>query len=500
MQVNIPKRAFNACYLPLLEDEQHRFIVLYGGAGSGKSVFAAQRLLVRMMSKPLCNVLVVRKVGDTNRTSTYALMRQVISRWGLGELFDITDLRIVCKVTGNECIFKGLDDPEKIKSVTFAKGELTDIWIEEASEITEEDFNQLNIRLRGKGIHGQITLTFNPINILHWLKRRFFDSRDPEAVTLKTTYKDNDWLDEDYRKTLEGYRETDPYYYQVYCLGQWGVIGKTIFDARKVNERMAQLDGAVKTGFFSYDTYYNATHNEVMIRDESIRWVDEDGGYISIYEDRIKGHPYVIGGDTAGEGSDYFVGQVLDNTNGRQVCTLRHQMDEDLFAKQMYCLGIYYNTALISIEANFSSYPVRELQRLKYPKQYVRTAEDTYTRKPKQSFGFKTTPVTRPVIIAGLVEIVRESVELLNDADTLGEMLTFVRNEKGRAEAEEGAHDDCVMALAIAYYSREQQSYTVQAMPGKRVKWHSSMWDDYYNATAEEREYLVRKWGEPQRE
>lgn len=178
MQVNIPKRAFNACYLPLLNDEQHRFLVLYGGAGSGKSVFAAQRLLVRMMSKQLCNVLVVRKVGDTNRTSTYALMRQVISRWGLGELFDVTDLRIVCKVTGNECIFKGLDDPEKIKSVTFAKGELTDIWIEEASEIAEEDFNQLNIRLRGKGIHGQITLTFNPIYILHWLKKRFFDRRD----------------------------------------------------------------------------------------------------------------------------------------------------------------------------------------------------------------------------------------------------------------------------------------------------------------------------------
>ena len=313
-------------------------------------------------------------------------------------------------------------------------------------------------------------------------------------------YKDNEWLDDDYRKTLEGYRETDPYYYQVYCLGQWGVIGKTIFDARKVNERMAQLDGAVKTGFFSYDTYYNATHNEVMIRDESIRWVDEDGGYISIYEDRIMGHPYVIGGDTAGEGSDYFVGQVLDNTNGRQVCTLRHQMDEDLYAKQMYCLGIYYNAALISIEANFSSYPVRELQRLRYPRQYVRTAEDTYTRKPKQSFGFRTTPVTRPVIIAGLVEIVRESVDLLNDADTLGEMLTFVRNEKGRAEAEEGAHDDCVMALAIAYYSRDQQSYTVQALPGKKVRWHPSMWEDYYNATAEEREYLVRKWGEPQRE
>ena len=185
MQVNIPGRAFNPVYLPLLGDEAHRYIVLYGGAGSGKSVFAAQRLIVRMMSKKLCNVLVVRKVGDTNRTSTFALLRQVISRWGLYSLFDVTDLRIVCKITGNECIFKGLDDPEKIKSVTFAKGELTDIWIEEASEITEEDFNQLDIRLRGKGIHGQITLSFNPVNILHWLKKRFFDRKEPRAVTLK---------------------------------------------------------------------------------------------------------------------------------------------------------------------------------------------------------------------------------------------------------------------------------------------------------------------------
>ena len=497
MQVNIPRRAFNACYLPLLEDEEHRFIVLYGGAGSGKSVFAAQRLLVRMMSKPLCNVLVVRKVGDTNRTSTYALMRQVISRWGLHELFDITDLRIVCKITGNECIFKGLDDPEKIKSVTFAKGELTDIWIEEASEITEEDFNQLDIRLRGKGIHGQITLSFNPVNILHWLKKRFFDQQDDRAVTLKTTYKDNAHLDDYYRRTLECYKDTDPYYYQVYCLGQWGVIGQTIFNAQAVNGRLSEVGPPAKRGFFAYDTYYNQAANEVMIRDESIRWISADDGYVAIYEDRIEGHPYVIGGDTAGEGSDYFVGQVLDNTNGRQVCALRHRMDEDLYAKQLYCLGIYYNTALLAVEANFSSYPIKELERLRYPKQYVRQAEDTYTHKPKQAFGFKTTSVTRPVIIAGLVEVVRESVELIYDADTLGEMLTFVRNDKGRAEAEAGAHDDCVMALAIAYYARGQQAYTVAAKPGKKAKWHPSMWDDYYNASPEEREYLVKKWGEP---
>lgn len=496
MQVNIPKRAFNRVYLPLLNDETHRYIVLYGGAGSGKSVFAAQRLVVRMMSKPLCNVLVVRKVGDTNRTSTYALMKQVIGRWGLWQLFDVTDLRIVCKVTGNEMIFKGLDDPEKIKSVTFSKGELTDIWIEEASEITEADFNQLDIRLRGKGIHGQITLSFNPVNILHWLKRRFFDQREPRAVTLRTTYKDNEHLDEAYKHTLESYKDTDPYYYDVYCLGQWGVIGKTIFDAQSVNQRLNEVQPG-KKGYFLYETYFDPGANEVLIQDSSIRWVDDETGYVTIYEDRKNGVPYVVGGDTSGEGSDYFVGQVLDNTNGRQVCTLRHQMDEDLYAKQMYCLGIYYNTALLGIEANFSSYPIKELERLRYPKQYVRQAEDTYTHKSKQSFGFRTTSVTRPVIIAGLVEIVRESVELINDTDTLGEMLTFVRNEKGRAEAEEGAHDDCVMSLAIAYYIRPQQSYLAEKAPGKTVKWHPSQWEDYERATPEEKQYLIQKWGKP---
>lgn len=497
MQVNIPKRAFNPVYLPLLDDEEHRYIVLYGGAGSGKSVFAAQRLIVRMMRKKLCNILVVRKVGDTNRTSTFALLRQVISRWGLYDLFDITDLRIVCKITGNECIFKGLDDPEKIKSVTFAKGELTDIWIEEASEITEEDFNQLDIRLRGKGVHGQITLSFNPVNILHWLKKRFFDRKEPRAVTLKTTYKDNMHLDEGYKRTLEGYKTTDPYYYQVYCLGQWGVIGKTIFDAQKVNQRLSELGPPEKRGFFAYDTFYDPVFNEVRIKDSTIQWVDADDGYISIYEDVRESYPYVIGGDTAGEGSDYFVGQVLDNTTGKQVCTLRHQFDEDLYAKQMYCLGIHYNTALIAIEANYSSYPVKELQRLRYPKQYVRTTEDTYTRKPKESFGFKTTSITRPVIIAGLVEVVRESVELMNDADTLGEMLTFVRNEKGRAEAEESAHDDCVMSLAIAYYARPQQGYTPQKAKGKKAKWTDDMYEDYYNADKEGQAYLIGKWGNP---
>lgn len=455
MQVTIPREAFNPLFRPYLTDNTHRYLILYGGAGSGKSVFAVQRFLYRLLTLPLCNILVVRAVAATNRDSTYALFRQVISKWGLSELFSCkdSDLRISC-VNGNSVIFKGLDDTEKLKSITFPKGELTDIWIEEASEVLEEDFNQLDVRLRGKGSHKQMVLTFNPVSVLHWLKLRFFDRQDPRALVLKSTYKDNQFLDEDYKRTLEGYKDTDPYYYSVYCLGEWGVLGQTIFDAQKVSERLSQLAGPVRRGEFTFATWYSPEANEVLIDDSTIRWVEMDTGPIQIYQEPAPGGAYVIGADTAGEGSDFNVGQVIDHITGQQVCTIRGQMDEDLFAKQLYCLGKHYHTALVSVEANFSSYPIRELERLRYPRQYVRQAEDSFTHRIRQSYGFKTSSVTRPLVIAGLVEVVREHPEWLNDRDTLNEMLTFVRNENGRPEAQEGAHDDCVMSLGIAYYTR----------------------------------------------
>ena len=455
MQVTIPREAFNPLFRPYLTDNTHRYLILYGGAGSGKSVFAVQRFLYRLLPLPLCNILVVRAVAATNRDSTYALFRQVISKWGLSELFSCkdSDLRISC-ANGNSVIFKGLDDTEKLKSITFPKGELTDIWIEEASEVLEEDFNQLDVRLRGKGAHKQMVLTFNPVSVLHWLKLRFFDRKDPRALVLKSTYKDNQFLDEDYKRTLEGYKDTDPYYYSVYCLGEWGVLGQTIFDAQKVSERLSQLAGPVTRGEFTFATWYSPEANEVLIDDSTIRWVEMDTGPIQIYHEPAPGGAYVIGADTAGEGSDFNVGQVIDHVTGQQVCTIRGQMDEDLFAKQLYCLGKHYHTALVSVEANFSSYPIRELERLRYPRQYVRQAEDSFTHRIRQSYGFKTSSVTRPLVIAGLVEVVREHPEWLNDRDTLNEMLTFVRNENGRPEAQEGAHDDCVMSLGIAYYTR----------------------------------------------
>jgi len=469
LSVNISKKVFNPVYLPYLEDYS-RYEVFYGGAGSGKSVFVAQKLIYHHLKQKKKNTLIVRKVADTNRLSTFALIKQTIIKWDLSKYFKIneSDLRIKCLINKNEIVFAGLDDVEKLKSITFENGELTDIWIEEASEVDESDFNQLDIRLRGKtGVPKQITISFNPVSITHWLKKVFFDNKKAGAITLKTTYKDNQFIDDEYKGVLEAFKGTDMYYYIVYALGEWGVLGKTIFDAQKVTERLLYLRDKkpLKEGFFVYE------YENERIKNDTIKWVDEVGGYVRIYEDVKSGYPYVIGGDTAGEGSDWFSGQVIDNTTGIQVATLKHQFDEDLYAKQMYCLGHYFNWAMEAIETNFSTYPVKELERLGYPNQYVRETEDSYTHKLVKRYGFQTNKLTRPVAIAGLVEIVREQVWLINDITTLEEMLTFVRNERGKAEAQEGKNDDLIIGLAIAYYGREQQRMSITEQPAeKKVK------------------------------
>lgn len=459
--IHIPKTVFNDVFIPYLETD-YRYEVYYGGAGSGKSVFIAQSYIYRLLKNKMLNLLVVRQTGDTNRDSTFALLKQILNKWNMIQYFKIneSDLRITCKLNGNAIIFKGLDDVEKLKSITFTKGELTDVWIEEASEVLEESFNQLDVRLRGGSTHKQVRISFNPVNINHWLKK-FIDKKQDNKMSMHSTYKDNKFLDDDYKQLLEAYRYTDPYYYTVYCLGGWGVVGKTIFDAQKVSERLAVIRNykPFKQGQFIYE-YVNQ-----MIIDSSIKWVEDTDGYIRIYDDVKQGYPYVLAGDTSGEGSDNFTGQLIDNTTGKQVCTLKQQFDEDLYTKQMYCLGKYYNNALIGIESNFTTYPIQELQRLNYPNQYMREIEDSITHKLERRFGFRTTSLTRPLVIAALVQIVRESCELFNDVDTLNEMLTFVRNEKGRPEAQLGSHDDLIMAMCIVYYIREQQSMKVIEQP-----------------------------------
>lgn len=449
INIKISKKVFNDVYLPYL-DNTDRYLIFYGGGSSGKSYFIAQRWIYKLIHPSRCNLLVTRQTGDTNRRSTFPLLKQVISNWNLAQHFKVneSDMRIKCLLTGNEVAFAGLDDVEKIKSITFENGELTHIWCEEATEMNESDINQLKVRLRGGNTKKQIVLSFNPINIQHWIKGHFIDSG--LATICFSTYKDNKFLTDDDRKALEDLKYTDEYTYDVYCLGKWGILGKTVFDARAIQKRLEDIPTPLKTGYFVYD--YD------QIRITNIRWVNDKNGYIKLYA--IPNVPeftqYCIGGDTAGEGSDYFTGHVLDAKTGQQVAVLKHQFDADQYTRQMYCLGKYYKDALIGIEANFDSYPIMELQRLGYMKQYTREAVDTYTGKTEKRFGFKTTSLTRPTIISRLIEIVREHCDLLNDKATLEELLTIIRNEKGRIEAPQGGHDDMMMGLAIAHHIREQ--------------------------------------------
>ena len=451
MKYLINQSVYNAHFFDLLWCKT-RYLVLYGGASSGKSFYVAQRYLTKIR-KPTAkmNLLVVRQTQKSNRQSTFALFKQVIRSWNMWDEFKInqTDMTITCLENGNIILFSGCDDTERLKSLTTENGIITDIWVEEASEIEESDFNQLDVRLRGEGRYKQIVITFNPIDVNHWLKKRFIDVKSEDITVNKSTYRDNEHLTPEDGANLEKFKTVDPYYYDVYCLGNWGVLGNSIFNKNKINERLQKIPDPVATGYFTYD------YDRINIT--NIRWVDDEFGSIKIYK-KPEDINYSIGGDTAGEGSDWFVGQVLSQ-DGEQVAILRQQMDSDLWTKQMYCLGKYYNNALLAIEVNFDSLPITHLEDLGYKNMYIREVNDTALERYKKSYGFRTDKWTRMKVLNRLVEIVREHTDLFNDRITLEEMLAFVRTEKGKFEAQEGAHDDTVMAIAIAFEGLTQVQY-----------------------------------------
>lgn len=227
-------------------------------------------------------------------------------------------------------------------------------------------------------------------------------------------------------------------------------------------------------------------------------WKPEEQGPLRIRKHPEPGVPYVLGGDTAGTGSDYFAAHVLDNRTGEQVAVLHHQFGERMFAEQVYCLGMYYNEALVGIETNYSTYPEMVLEELGYRNLYVRQRLDNFTGKLVDAFGFETTPATRPAIVDGLKDVARSALETITDYDTLGEMLTFVYDEAWKPQAEEGEHDDLVLSLAIAHFIRSQQSTQVRNPAANgRDGWTRDMWEDYNKASQSERETLVKLWGEP---
>lgn len=248
-----------------------------------------------------------------------------------------------------------------------------------------------------------------------------------------------------------------------------------------------------RKGYFTYQTRISPYDDTIELQE--ICWQDDERGEITIYElpkqDENKGKtPYAIGGDTAGEGSDFYTAHVIDNITGKIVAVYRKQHTaDDLYADQIYCLGKYYNEAIVGIEVNFSYQPTNRLHRANYPHLYVREHIDSLTNRVDKRYGFKTTSLTRPVIIAELKRKFRESDGVIvNDVETLNEMLTFVKNQKGKPEAIVGKHDDLVMSLAITHYISEQGDHTYTDVPVRRYKFYDE--DDGYAEKTAMEEYL----------
>lgn len=224
-----------------------RYIVEKGSAGSGKSVDAAQEYILRLMRDKGRNLVCIRKADITNRDSTFAELSGAVYRM-FGEKADqyweinYSPLRLTCRSNGNKIIFRGMNDEkqrEKLKSITFQKGKLTDVWCEEATELTQADFEIIDDRLRGElppGQFYQIRLTFNPVNKNHWIKKAFFDISDPNVLTHHSTYLMNRFIDDAYKARMERRKLVDPDGYVIYGLGEWGEIGGLILSNYIVEE------------------------------------------------------------------------------------------------------------------------------------------------------------------------------------------------------------------------------------------------------------------------
>ena len=237
VDLKIDRRIFNDVYLPYLTDEDTRTQIFFGGSSSGKSYFIAQRTIIDVVQGGR-NYLVIRNVGTTIKKSVFNELMKAISNLKLTNYFKInqSEMEITC-INGYQILFSGLDNVEKIKSITPKKGVITDIWVEEATEAPREAIMQLRKRLRGHaaGKTKRIFLSFNPVLLQNWIYTEYFDGwdetkrsyRDEKLSILKTTYLDNKFLAPDDIYELEN--EKDPYFRSVYTLGNWGILGEVVF-------------------------------------------------------------------------------------------------------------------------------------------------------------------------------------------------------------------------------------------------------------------------------
>lgn len=261
-ELEIDMDVYNPVYVPYLENPKSTEI-FYGGSSSGKSNFVAQRAIEDLLEGGH-NYLCVRKRGNSLSKSVFNELTKAIIKLNVSHLFNIvpSQSHITC-VNGYQILFSGLDDVEKIKSITPRVGVVTDIWAEEGTELSYKDVKQLRKRLRGlavyegKRIQKRIIMTFNPIYKTHWIVKEYFKPinwtdnqtiyEDDRIRILKTTHTDNLFLDPEDHLLLE--EETDVYWKEVYTYGNWGILGDAIF----TNWRSEDLS----TSFHTYNSIRN---------------------------------------------------------------------------------------------------------------------------------------------------------------------------------------------------------------------------------------------------
>jgi phage terminase large subunit len=535
-----------------------RYAVLIGGSGSGKSYEIADKHIDRIVQEDKHRILCCRaEQKQISESQVPLIVSRIKARYE--ESYNKNQWKINLSKghesitylpNGNQFIFWGLDDAAKLKSIF----DITSLWVEEADQTTPEAIRELDRRLRGydkinkNGAkqYMQISFSFNPVSVLSYLKQLYFDNKEPNQIMLHgeqtftdceywkdfilpdfniktkaydenlkkevekykyntlvihSTYLDNKFIDDNYSQILNKQKIEEPEEYNVYALGQWGITGGTYFDKGQVNKRILDNPRPIKRGYFEYTIGFNKEFQHTTI--EKYEWINDKEGYISIYKQPKENYPYVLSGDTSGEGSDWNTGILTDNTTGIEVASVRINFDEDLYAMQMLCLGKMYNNALIGLEMNFSSRPMKIISEdFNYPNCYNREeAPDSYSGNIVKKIGWLTTGSrsgggTRPLILGMLRTLVREEVYKINSIETLQEMTSFVKNEKGKAEAANGCHDDMIIAWAINLGIRGQQDNTAK-IKEYDIDWNalpSDLLEDYERANDEWKKIILDRW------
>ena len=298
IKLNFPKpsRVFNKQIYDTLEDYSKFIEVWYGGASSGKSYGVVQKVVLKALKqwKHPRKILFLRKVDRTVADSIFGDVKNCLDRWHLLELCKINQSNhTITLPNGAQFLFKGMQDPERIKSITG----LSDVVMEEASEFTLDDFTQLSLRLRDKRHkYRQIYCMFNPVSKLNWTYRKWFDpdrkpsSDDDRTAIHQSTYKDNRFLDRHNIETIENLKQTNPAYYKIYTLGEFATLDKLVFPNFEKRRLSLNKLGDLSSYFgldFGYSNDETAFMHVKVDQDKRIIYVMEEYAKRGMLNDEI---------------------------------------------------------------------------------------------------------------------------------------------------------------------------------------------------------------------